>query len=628
MAEKTVAERIRPDMRSPDEELQVRSKALRIARMKAKVHARLEKEADRRVKMEEYKLLRLYPAKHFIASYPLKERTDGMLVRNQWYKFQIPTERDDPEVALQLWRKITGEDLTYVGEAGDLYSLELSLPMNVTLPLHIIVESAEAREHPGLALQYSVFDIGQQEKAFTVGSEAWFNYLLYRDEDNKEDLDMRILYHAICNRWEMGTMTLGDFAKSDPCLFQNLIDGMIPGNDYPRPSAEESLLETVPPKPGPSPEMAAELLRTQEKEDEELEIKVSDNLDKAVKKKFGRRPSFKDILEYESMVARNLGMWSPKKRTFKKKRVNPYPKKEVFRFHPDVEKKINKSLNKYLEDYLQEPNVDPLPDDRDHKISIREMDDPEEVVEFLDRQGALSSPVTLKSWSGSGWETNDEDQDDEPDDDEEETVLPLDENGRIIPDLGPVLETKVDVTHPQEEGPIDEKLDNSIASLASSLSGIEVLDRSSELESHPRDFTTSSDEARNREIDDSLPDFDDSVEVFLAKQRQEHEIVTVSSSDSDNVTPKEDPEGDDKKKLTGFTRPSPTGNVTFQGTRFHFVYPEVASFYPGAYVDDLAACSIPRELWPFGQDDGNTKDTQAEDCCSNDRKDEDDEKKD
>ena len=138
MAEKSKplrAEKIRPDMRSPEEALQVRAKALKTARMKAKVMAKKKKDLDRRVQVEEYQLMRVNPPKCYVATYFLQERSGGMICRQEWYKFHIPEDRDDPEVTLQLWTKPSGREPTFCGEAGDLYSLELH-PQSPTGEVH------------------------------------------------------------------------------------------------------------------------------------------------------------------------------------------------------------------------------------------------------------------------------------------------------------------------------------------------------------------------------------------------------------------------------------------------------------------------------------------------------------
>ena len=168
-----VAEELPPSMRSPDEELQVRHKALKAARMKAKIDARELKEEDRRLQLEDWKMMKVYPAKCYVARYPLKERSNGMICRDQWYHYGIPEDPEDMEVTLQLWRKPSGQPLTFVGVVGDLYSLILDVPNGSGLELHIIVMSAEARMNPGLLLEFSVFDMGNGDKAFSVEHEAW-----------------------------------------------------------------------------------------------------------------------------------------------------------------------------------------------------------------------------------------------------------------------------------------------------------------------------------------------------------------------------------------------------------------------------------------------------------------------
>ena len=97
-----------------------------------------------------------------------------------------------------------------------------------------------------------------------------------------------------------------------------IMDHMVPGGDYPRPTVFEANLTTEPPAPEPTPEM----LRAQEEDDAALEDQVSDKLDVVIRRKFGRRPSFKEIVEHEEMLAKNLG-YSPKKmKTMKRKRLN------------------------------------------------------------------------------------------------------------------------------------------------------------------------------------------------------------------------------------------------------------------------------------------------------------------
>ena len=491
--------------------------------------------------------------------------------------------------------------------------------------------------------------LGSQEKAYTVDLAAWQHYLLFRDEANKEDLDSRLMYHAIANRWELGSMSLSDFNKLGRADLVILMQGMVPGGDYPRPSVEEANLTTEPPTPEPTPEM----LRAQEEEDAALEDQVSDKLDIVIRRDYGRRPSFKEILEHEEMLAKNLG-YSPKKmKTIKRKRLNPYPRKETFKFHPGMERQLNLRLNKFLDDVIDQGKSDEPSDPRFH-ISINDTDDPIATKEFLDRkllvtQGSPVSASTLQSWSGSGWaSTADEESRDSLD--EVAVILPLDEDGRIQAGTGEENPGQVPIPEEVHERSLkpevsweasmkaqddvlkvlhaDDKVDlaltesreelhdETVLSLLSSLSGIEVLDRSSELESHPRH---SSDEARNYERDDSFSSFNDSVEVFLAKQAKEDEIITLSSgSDTSGVaTPTDDPVENVPKASSSdvkFKR-GPPPEIGFLGTRYRWNVPAQGTLYPGGFVDDLAHMGIPRELWPFPVDDEEITTTTPEAGC-------------
>ena len=632
-----VAENIHPDMRSPDEELQVRHKALKAARMKAKVEARVRREEDRRVQVEEYRMLRVYPAKSFVAPYFLKERSGGMICRDQWYRYGIPEDKEDPEVTLQLWEKRPGREARFRGEVGDLYSLELELPSGTTLDLNIIVQSIEVKKDPGLRMQFSVYDIGHEDKAYSVDQEAWQNYLIFRDETNKEDMDCRLLYHAICNKYEVGNVSLTDFAEFQTSSIVMMMQGMAPGGDYPRPTVDEACLTTEPPAPEPAPEV----LRAQEEEDAELQQQVSEKMDTAIRRKFGRRPSFKEIVEYEEMVANNLG-YSPKKmKSFKKKRLGPYSRRESFRHHPEDERKINLRLNKFLDEFIYPENKVGQGDPR-HHISINDVEDPIATMNFVDKKLKLklkttppNSPSTLKSWSGSGWSTKDDEESKESTD-EEAIIRPLDEDGRIVetsqdsptepptpPSLKPetsweasykaqkevlrVLEGMRDGTESQEE-----RHDETVASLLSSMSGIDVLDRSSELESHPEDANTSSDDAGDTEGDDPISTTYDSVEVFLAKKPREDEIVTLDSSSSSgpgDTTPVDEPEDGTDRSTHGNEPKRGPGEISVHGTRFRWSVPDQVALYPGGFVDDLVYMGVPSDLWPFPVEDVNKDDT-------------------
>ena len=163
------------------------------------------------------------------------------------YRFNVPMSSSDPEVTLQLWRRdqITGEEMLQ-GEVGDLYSLELMTPGGEgSLNINIIVESSESRRRPRSMLYYSVFDIGHHERAFSIPGEAWFTYLMFREDDpsNRAELDARLLFIAIGDRSQVSAYcTLAHFMNFSIDDILQLMQAMSAGKVYERPTSEEASL--------------------------------------------------------------------------------------------------------------------------------------------------------------------------------------------------------------------------------------------------------------------------------------------------------------------------------------------------------------------------------------------------
>ena len=170
-----------------------------------------------------------------------------------------------------------------------------------------------------------------------------------------------------------------------------------------------------------------------------------------------------------------------------------------------------------MDDFIDQGKSESSSDSRFH-ISINDTDDPIATKEFLDRktlvtQGSPASPSTLQSWSGSGWTTATEEESKESIEDEA-VIHQLDEDGRIItgtvdepdqtPATSPTLEEAPErslkpevswevsmkaaedvlkVLHDEDGVDLaltesrEELHDETVLSLLSSLSGIEVLDR-------------------------------------------------------------------------------------------------------------------------------------------------------
>ena len=226
-----------------------------------------ERKLDELVRKDEEKYFNLIPDKAFVASYFLEERSSQMKARGLRYRFKIPDSDEDPEVTLQLWRRDqeTGEELL-VADVGDLYTVELLSPCGEGyFNMNIIVESSESRKLGRSLLYYSVFDIGHAERAYSIPGEAWFTYMMFREEgkETRLDLDARLLFIAIGERAQLGDdCTLAQFKSFGVNDLINLMQSMTPGKVYKRPTTDEAWLSMAKKRP------VEELLRTDEEEDE------------------------------------------------------------------------------------------------------------------------------------------------------------------------------------------------------------------------------------------------------------------------------------------------------------------------------------------------------------------------
>ena len=294
--------------------------------------ARLKVESDERrldelVKEDEEKIFKLIPDKAFVAKYFLEERTDQMRMEGLRYKFNIPETDLDPEVTLLLWKRdeVTGEE-KLVGEAGDLYTVELMSPCgDGTLTINIIVESSESRKQHQSRLFYSVFDIGHAERAYTIPSEAWFTYLMFREDEprNRSELDARLLYIAIGDKGQLSAMcTLAHFKSFSLDDVVNLMQYMTPGRVYERPTSGEALLSM-------NDDGKEELLRSDPEE-------VEDRLVVTPSARMNLAERFDEIeIDYDARVTRSRlrqkqprfedikgSPWSPKKTELVRKVVS------------------------------------------------------------------------------------------------------------------------------------------------------------------------------------------------------------------------------------------------------------------------------------------------------------------
>ena len=247
---------------SREEARQERSKRLLMkrayhaARLKAESE---ERRLDRILEEDDVRYFRLIPDRDFIAAYFLEERSDWMKNAGLRYRFGIPMEESDPEITLQVWKPDpdSGEQ-QLEAIAGDLYNVALMTPCgSATINIHLIVESSESRRYSNSWLQYSVYDIGHSDKAWAIPGEAWYSYLMWREDcpSKRKDLDTRLLFVAVGDYGQIGEYcTLEHFRNFTVddiiVLMQNMAVGMV----YSRPTSDDALLSTQ--------SGAVELLRT------------------------------------------------------------------------------------------------------------------------------------------------------------------------------------------------------------------------------------------------------------------------------------------------------------------------------------------------------------------------------
>lgn len=477
--------------------------ALKQAKEKAKV---AERQFIRKMKEQERILFRVHPRKDFIARYFLKERTPYMVENGLWYKYDVPEDQHNPEVTLQMWKKDpeTG-DLEMVGIAGDLYTLELDFPCGVSMTINIIVESREVRLRDDIGLYFSVYDVGHEDKAYTVFAQGWYNYLLYVEEDQKVELDTRLFFQACGNKYWTGEMSFLQFKTGSRSDFVQLLQSMEPGNNYPRPSVDEAMLATMD-EPTTS---GYEVLRMD-----------------------GLRRDLRTKMKRDTTVKRKNGPWP---------RLTPYDL--MSQRGPPTPKKArgNNAPNYTLPRAAQQLILDCINPWSEEAIESRQLS---RACRSLHHDDAWSgrvrprpaSPATLKSWSGSGWESSDNatpaSTPEHPSSFTEAELTFMTTSSAYVDDLS--LNQAV-ITTP----------DQTVVSLRSTLSEIELLTVSLE------EVVDDQDELGDQSVvlieDDDDPQggenanatgsdlsisFADSVDVFLAKHRNESQIITVSSEDS------------------------------------------------------------------------------------------------
>ena len=396
-------------MLSEEERFRVRRDALHAAKTKArlddehkcrilrrKLRARLalgqgdhgetynDQDARRVLEEEEVTVQRIAPEKEFVAKYFLSERTPEMKARRLRYKFIVSEEEDDDEVTLHMFQRSKRRRIERsLGEAGDLYRVELTLPgRGGKMFFNIIAESQESSSKPKSDLFYSCFDIGHCDKAFTVPAEAWQTYLLWWPDEVevRDEMDLRLLFIALVNLDIFGRrVSLDEFRLATLNDIIILMNSMTPGKTYPRPTTEEALL-TNRTEPG------QELLRMGKIAKANLAPRFNYL---GVKRKPKKQPLSKPIVD---LFVDDLSQTNKSPRTSP---LRPIPNEQLhFNFNINVDQipRLPIAAGQLILDCFN-------PNSEDNRFMQRVNAD---IRDFCARDPRTPA-ATLKSWKESGW---------------------------------------------------------------------------------------------------------------------------------------------------------------------------------------------------------------------------------
>ena len=241
-----MAERYPDDNKDMPRQQKLAFYAAKIKAVKTSEREARAMDATYQLRMETRKFIKVMPDLDLVAKYPLRERTEEMKEKRHWYRYKIPTEPEDFEVTLQLWDEPEWTERTVLMDVGDLYKLTLDVPSGGEVKLYVLVESGESRRAETSNLHFSVYDVGDAEKAYTIPSEGWETYLLYREDNwrTRKECDARMLFLALGDKDQLGEMTLSDFKELEMGSIKALKDNMVPGTIYRRPTTDEAMLRT------------------------------------------------------------------------------------------------------------------------------------------------------------------------------------------------------------------------------------------------------------------------------------------------------------------------------------------------------------------------------------------------
>ena len=178
----------------------------------------------------------------------LKETTPNiyMGVMSMYYKYNKSTE----DLTLELRQERDGRDVKYA-TLGAVYSVDLHWNALETIRVHLIA----SRKHNNIATEhYNVFDMGAAGNAYTVPRQAWDNWCQWNQEKAEGcHYDKRLLFLALGDRSQIFNMTLEEFTMLTADRVEALQDRMVPGMMVIRPSIHEAFLDESPSNRTPPP---------------------------------------------------------------------------------------------------------------------------------------------------------------------------------------------------------------------------------------------------------------------------------------------------------------------------------------------------------------------------------------
>ena len=127
---------------------------------------------------------------------------------------------------------------------GTVYSADFFWNELETIRLHLV---AVRKNNSYAVVHYNVFDMGASGNAYSIPGEAWDNWMAWAHEKVEGvAIDKRLLFLALGDRSQIGNMDLEAFSKLKCDQVERLQDNLKPGMMLVRPSIQEAGLEGSP----------------------------------------------------------------------------------------------------------------------------------------------------------------------------------------------------------------------------------------------------------------------------------------------------------------------------------------------------------------------------------------------